>query len=881
MSLPIPKRFAGQSALNAGYHNANIDLYQDGNVHQDVSHTSLATALTYLGTSDSKTLVFSTQHRITASATIPTNIAPAFEKGGSLDVASGVTMTMSVPRAGRHRIFYGSGTVAFSDEGEVFPEWWGAVGDNSTDSTSAIQKAMNTGNPIVGDGSALYVTTAQLVLSTAGVLRIKNLKLRPNAAFTCLTDSSNQTASTTMTGAHRVNANSFTVTSSTGMSVGDLMEIKSNQLWPFNNDTVIVKGEFTKVAAISGTTITPATPLLCDYDTASETVTVKTYTPNQVDIDGLEIIYPTPRSAIGLGLDYLDGATSKLRNITIQGSTLTGISLQQCYGVEVTNPRLVDCYESGFGYGIQFNGCTDCHVKGGYSYRARHGVDFSGGYPSHLCSVRGMHVLGHRDEGSCVGTHGGANRSVFSGNVLIGGPIGVQVRGSNTMIHNNFFGGHTSNFVTLAGAPGISVRGNVQFLRYTSSTISANDGYFMEVQIGGNAGATEDTDLYPFSGTEFVVEDNVAFPLVDFILFNSGITKLEYWSIKNNTAIITNNSGGTNIAFLESVSAATINASSVYGPNTIRNITGTYTELRNVTVSGASVGGYLADPSGTIGLSAAVGTARTGARSDGRHALDQGIIPTWTGAHTFNALITAAGGIKVTGGSLVQGALAKQASYGLAWQGITATGGTPLYDMAYFGTSGNVIFGNTTATNEMVFIFQVTLADLILNGQVTVTDGVNFALGSSSGTKFGTATTQKLAFFNATPIVQPANTVAIDDLLVNLGLRASGGNALFSNHLIRPVQTGITASTTQTQGQGALTKDFNYITVCANANDTVTLPSAVAGMQIKVRNQGASTLQIFPASGDAIDGAAVDASTTLTAGSSVVFDAQDGTNWRT
>lgn len=42
-------------------------------------------------------------------------------------------------------------------------------------------------------------------------------------------------------------------------------------------------------------------------------------------------------------------------------------------------------------------------------------------------------------------------------------------------------------------------------------------------------------------------------------------------------------------------------------------------------------------------------------------------------------------------------------------------------------------------------------------GNVTVTD-VNVILSATTGTKFGTATTQKLSFYNSTPIVQPAGT---------------------------------------------------------------------------------------------------------------------------
>lgn len=51
----------------------------------------------------------------------------------------------------------------------------------------------------------------------------------------------------------------------------------------------------------------------------------------------------------------------------------------------------------------------------------------------------------------------------------------------------------------------------------------------------------------------------------------------------------------------------------------------------------------------------------------------------------------------------------------------------------------------------------------------------NISLGTTTGTKIGTATTQKLAFFNSTPIVQPASTTDLRTALINLGLVATGG----------------------------------------------------------------------------------------------------------
>lgn len=91
--------------------------------------------------------------------------------------------------------------------------------------------------------------------------------------------------------------------------------------------------------------------------------------------------------------------------------------------------------------------------------------------------------------------------------------------------------------------------------------------------------------------------------------------------------------------------------------------------------------------------------------------------------------------------------------------------------------------------------------------------------------------------------------------------------------------TGITASTTQTQGQQPLTRGHNVIATCATANDTVTMPSCVAGRDLSIANNGAETLQVFPASGDSIDGGSVDASITIASGSRALFRGDDGTNW--
>jgi hypothetical protein len=95
----------------------------------------------------------------------------------------------------------------------------------------------------------------------------------------------------------------------------------------------------------------------------------------------------------------------------------------------------------------------------------------------------------------------------------------------------------------------------------------------------------------------------------------------------------------------------------------------------------------------------------------------------------------------------------------------------------------------------------------------------------------------------------------------------------------RDTDTSITASTTQTQGQGARSADYNFVTVVANANDTITLPAATSGRYCFVSNAGANTLQIFPASGDDL-GSGVNVATFLLPGTSAEWIAIDTTTWR-
>lgn len=113
------------------------------------------------------------------------------------------------------------------------------------------------------------------------------------------------------------------------------------------------------------------------------------------------------------------------------------------------------------------------------------------------------------------------------------------------------------------------------------------------------------------------------------------------------------------------------------------------------------------------------------------------------------------------------------------------------------GGSGDVS-GPASSTANAVVRFSGTGGKTLKNtgitiddsNDVTVADGTDFVLGSTTGTKIGTASTEKLAFLGATPIVrqgQPGtasfsgnygtdgativnNLNSIRTVLINLGL---------------------------------------------------------------------------------------------------------------
>lgn len=144
----------------------------------------------------------------------------------------------------------------------------------------------------------------------------------------------------------------------------------------------------------------------------------------------------------------------------------------------------------------------------------------------------------------------------------------------------------------------------------------------------------------------------------------------------------------------------------------------------------------------------------------------------------------------------------------------------------------------------------------------TLGDGSNFVLGTVTGTRLGTSSTQKLGFFGATPVVQPASTTDLITALEALGLIGSAGATplnLNGGTLQGSVRLPVTTINSSV-GLSAL----GLFTVSAAGNITITLPDATSNagglITFKRTDSTSNTVTVTRAGTDLIDGASTNTS---------------------
>jgi len=75
-------------------------------------------------------------------------------------------------------------------------------------------------------------------------------------------------------------------------------------------------------------------------------------------------------------------------------------------------------------------------------------------------------------------------------------------------------------------------------------------------------------------------------------------------------------------------------------------------------------------------------------------------------------------------------------------------------------------------------------------GLITMADGANIAVNTTTGTRIGTATSQKLAFWNKTPVIQPTNAIAASAFVANTSAIAND-TATFGGYTIGKIAAAL------------------------------------------------------------------------------------------
>jgi hypothetical protein len=161
---------------------------------------------------------------------------------------------------------------------------------------------------------------------------------------------------------------------------------------------------------------------------------------------------------------------------------------------------------------------------------------------------------------------------------------------------------------------------------------------------------------------------------------------------------------------------------------------------------------------------------------------------------------------------------------------VTSVGNTTTYNNALPVAKGGTGATANTGTGSNVLATGPTLSG------VTITDATDIVLGTTTGTKIGTATTQKLAFFNNTPISKQSATIEIGMVLSNYGLR-TGGNTY-------PITT---SGTTTLSGSVILTG------ATITNTGTLTLPTVTSTVISKITGTTTSSATPSPTGNGALN----------------------------
>lgn len=334
-------------------------------------------------------------------------------------------------------------------------EWVETLGGGKVKFIDGVTYKVSAMVDITGDNVEIDVGAATIDASSLPDIVEVN---RPDGIFNVLGSSS---AVTTLASSASKDAETITVTSASGMSIGDVVLLySSTERWYQEGVDYVRKSTVNRIANISGTTVTLQNPLDLSFDTGVSSVTVTSW----AGVHGFKL---SGGYYIGPGYEgpHTNGeGPAVIYSLFTQGLVVEGIKgtvgfqgawmyHQKGCGTRIKDnigsglpedytDALVEGDNKGF-TGIIISETLSARVVGNRGYRFRHLVD--GGRSIDVLVEGNFAFHCHRPP---FGSHGGCTHWTFSNNYSrsrISGGDGCLWRGHSVSLINNDFNGTISS----------------------------------------------------------------------------------------------------------------------------------------------------------------------------------------------------------------------------------------------------------------------------------------------------------------------------------------------------------------------------------------------------------------------------------------------------
>jgi hypothetical protein len=401
----------------------------------------------------------------------------------------------------------------FLQQGHVNLEWYGAIGDGSTDDATSIQNALNSSYAVFGIGGTEYrlartvdVTDKNIILSSNSDKKIIFSTGMDSTMF-FFQGSAVQDVDTLDGSA--IQGRWFLDTQGDySFSVGDLIWLKSDETWYTSASAGLKVGEVHKIMNINDDSLWVEMPLAANYNVDSNTVRVMVVdNPKTLDIKNVHFKYDygvmtgttTGQGALaagstpGIQVEYYD--RPQIENVQVDSSIYIGIYIYKSYRPLVQNYIVKNCSKAGSGYGINIIACMGAVIDNLLGSDTRHPVDIGGGdIPAHYTTVQNSEIHGTdlgpfppnaettRGSWCSFSSHAGANNTIWRDLRIYGATDqAFFLRGDNESVINcQMFTNSAGKFIQQDAGVNLTAMGNIYRSNLYSRTIGSIDASEMK-----------------------------------------------------------------------------------------------------------------------------------------------------------------------------------------------------------------------------------------------------------------------------------------------------------------------------------------------------------------------------------------------------------------